>query len=356
MIGGYPRPKPLWKLYIGPLAMLAVVALFPLLARGGNAYLVDLARLCGIYVIIVCGLTLLMGYTGQVSLGHAGFYALGAYIPAVLVNSFKWPLALAIVAGIVGTALISLAIGKSILRLKGNHLGLATLCIGVIISQSVSRFTITGGTEGLFGLPQITLFGLLGRPEVRLLGLTLSSSVLKLYFVWIVVAACITWAIQLCETPGGRSLRAIEGDESAAESLGIDTFALKVKVFVASCVLAAIAGVLFAFVHSDGCLLPEEFGLMLNVQLVMMVVIGGMGSIWGSVAGGVILTALHEIINLVGSAAGAVDTSRIEHLIFGVLLAVVLILSPSGMIPGLKKIAATFRRKGVRGRGVSPSP
>src|SRR5690242_2618798 len=116
MIGKYPRPKPLWKLYIGPLIMAVVVMLFPALARGNYEYLLDLGQLCGIYVIAVCGLTLLMGYTGQVSLGHAGFYALGSYIPAVLINSFHWPLPAAIAAGIAGTGIISLLIGGSILR------------------------------------------------------------------------------------------------------------------------------------------------------------------------------------------------------------------------------------------------
>ncbi|MCE5323465.1 branched-chain amino acid ABC transporter permease [bacterium] len=328
MMGKYPRPKPLWKIYTGPLGLVMAVIIFPKLLPGDYSYLLDLAQLCGIYVIIVCGLTLLMGYTGQVSLGHAGFYALGGYIPAVLIRSLHWPMWSAILAGIIGTALISFLIGGSILRLKGNHLAMATLAIGIIIGEGISKFPITGGADGILGLPQITCFGLV------------KDSLGKFYFIWAVVTVCVVWAIQLIESPQGRSLRAIEGDESAASSLGINTFTLKVKVFTASCVLAAIGGILFAFVQSGGMLLPEEFGLMMNVQLMMMVVIGGMGSIWGSVAGGVILTALHEIINLTGTAAGAADTSRIEHLVFGVMLGLILILSPSGMIPGLKRAAA----------------
>ena len=182
----------------------------------------------------------------------------------------------------------------------------------------------------------------MSRPEVNVCGLVLSKAVLRLYFIWAVAGACVIWAIQLCESPGGRHLRAIEGDEAAAESLGINTFALKVKVFVASCVLAAIAGTLYAFVHAQGYLGPEEFDIMMNVQLVMMVVIGGIGSIWGSVAGGVIITVAHELIGTVGRLAGAADTSRIEHLIFGIMLGLILILSPGGLIPGLKKAASRF--------------
>lgn len=337
MMSKYPRPKPLWKLYTGPLIMAIAVLLFPAFAHGKFSYLLDLGRLCGIYVIIVCGLTLLMGYTGQISLGHAGFYALGAYIPAVLINSFHWSMPLAIITGVIGTGIIGFLIGGSILRLHGNHLALATLCVGIIIAHGVSTLDITGAAEGIYGLPQISLFGFLSHQQTHLFGITISQSVARLYVVWTVVLACLIWAIQLCESPSGRSLRAIAGDEAAAQSLGINAFAVKVKVFVASCVLAAVAGSLYAFIHSEGNLMPEEFGLMLNVQLVMMVVIGGMGSIWGSVAGGVILTALHEIISIAGSAAGAYDTSRIENMIFGVLLVLILILSPSGMIPGLKR-------------------
>jgi len=338
MIGKYPRPKPLWRLYIGPMIMALVVAAFPAIARGDYAYLLDLAQLCGIYVIIVCGLTLLMGYTGQVSLGHAGFYGLGAYIPAVLIDSFNWPLIPAVLVGMVATAIFGFLIGGSILRLKGNHLALATLAVGIIISQAISKFKITNGADGITGLPS-----LLSRPELHLFGLTIDQSVLKLYFIWAVVTACIIWAVHLIDSPGGRSLRAIHGDETAAESLGINAFSLKVKVFTASCVLAAVAGVLSAFVHADGYLGPDEFGLMMNVQLVMMVVIGGMGSIWGSVAGGVLLTVLHELINMAGKAMGLADTSRVEHLVFGILLGLVLILSPAGLIPGLKRLALRFR-------------
>jgi branched-chain amino acid transport system permease protein len=318
----YPRPKPLWKLYIGPFAVLAIVGLFPAIAHGRYEYLLDLGATCGINVIIVCGLTLLMGYTGQVSLGHAGFFALGAYIPAVLVDSFHWPLLPAISVGIAATALIGLLIGGSILRLKGNHLALATLAVGMIIYQGISKFRITNGSDGITGLPAL---------------FHLNGPISKLYLIWGVVMVCIIWAIQLCDSPGGRSLRAIQGDESAAASLGINPFAVKVKIFVASCVLAAVAGVLHAFVRSDGYLEPEAFNLMFNVQLVMMVVIGGMGSIWGSVAGGVLLTVLHELIGLVGHAMGLADTSRIEHLVFGILLGLVLILMPAGVVPGLKR-------------------
>lgn len=338
MIGKYPRPKPLWKLYIGPLMMASVVALFPAIARGDHKYLLDVGAACGINVIIVCGLTLLMGYTGQVSLGHAGFFALGAYIPAVLIDSFHWPLIPAIATGIAGTALIGFLIGRSILRLKGNHLALATLAVGMIIYQAISKFKITNGADGITDLPQLSFFGM-----------ALSSPVAKLFFIWGVVTICMIWAIQLCDSPGGRSLRAIHGDESAAESLGINAFSLKVKIFVASCVLAAIAGVLHAFASADGFLEPEAFGLMVSVQLVMMVVIGGMGSIWGSVVGAVLLTMLHELIGLVGHAMGLADTSRIEHLVFGILLGLILILSPAGLIPGLKRIASRVVNLGRSG-------
>ena len=345
-----PRAKPFWKTYIGPLILALVVLVFPLLARGDYAYLIELGRLCGVYVIIVVGLTLLMGYTGQVSLGHAGFYALGAYIPAVLVNTYHWPLTAAVLVGLTVAVVVSAALASPLLRLRGNHLALATLCVGIIIGESVAKFKITGGVDGIVGLPQFRLFGFLEMSDFRLLGVTVDAGAAKLYVIWAVVWVCVTWALQLVSSPGGRVLRAVEGDEDAAQSLGIDTYKVKVKVFVVSCTLAALAGVLYAFVHTEGYLAPEAFGLWMNVQLVMMVVIGGMGSIWGGVAGGVILTGLHEIISLVGSTLGAADTSRIEHIVFGLLLGVILILSPSGMIPGLRRLARTISRLWTKDR------
>ena len=320
-----PQPISAWKLYRGLLILLALVVVLPLLARGSNEYLLTLAQLCGIYVIIVTGLTLLMGFVGQVSLGHAGFYALGAYVAAVAVTAYHLPLWLAMLAALAITGVFMFIAGISLFRLKGHYLALATLCIGIIIQDAIGKLDITGGAAGLYDLPEIKLWGLLDGPRA------------KVYFIWAIVVLVMLWAVHLTESPVGRTLRAIHGDEDAAEALGIRVFSVKVKIFVASGLLAALAGVLYAFVYSPSYLGPEDFGIMLSVSLVTMVVIGGMGSIWGGLAGAVVLTGLHEVINLVGEKLGSTDMAKYEQLIFGLLLVGILIFSRDGLMPGLRR-------------------
>ena len=315
-----------WQVYRGPLWLLAVIIIAPLLASGSYAYLLPLMQLCGLYTIIVIGLTLLMGYTGQISLGHAGLYGFGAYVAAVATTVYHIPLVLAILLALAAGALLTFVTGFFILRLKGHYLALATLCLGIIIWQIINTSKITGGAGGLFDLPEINPWGLLhGNPKA------------KVYFIWAFSWCILVWAIHLTSSPVGRALQAIHGDEEAAASLGVPVFALKLKIFIISGVLSALAGILYAFVYTPSYLGPEEFGLMLSVTLVTMVVIGGMGSIWGGLAGAVFMTSLHEIITLIGEKMGLTDIARFEQLLYGILLVLVLIFCPQGLAPGLNR-------------------
>lgn len=328
----FPQPISYGRLYRGPMILMLLAAGLPLLARGPYEYLLPLAQLCGIYAIIVTGLTLLMGFTGQISLGHAGFYALGAYAAGVAATAYRAPIWLAVPIALIAGGLLAFIAGFTILRLRGHHLALATLCIGVIIYEVINKSAITGGAVGLYGLPQINPFGLVG-----------GNALAKVYLIWSVVLIVVLWAIHLTESPAGRALKAIHGDEDAAESLGISAFSVKLKVFVASGVLAALAGVLYAFVYTPTYLGPEEFGLMFSVTLVTMVVIGGMGSVWGGLAGAVVLTGLREAIALFGERIGSTDTGKFEQLIFGLVLVLIMIFSRNGLLPGLKKLTRIGR-------------
>ena len=326
----FPQPISPLRLYRGPLLLLALIIVLPLLtltAHGRYDYLLPLAQLCGIYAIIVTGLTLLMGFTGQVSLGHAGFYALGAYTAAVAVGKpVHAPLWLAILIALSAGALVSFADRLLAVALNGHYLALATLCLGIIIYGLINNLDITGAAAGLTDLPEWKVFGLLpGHPLA------------KVYFIWGIVLLVILWAVHLSESPVGRALRAIHGDEDAAVSLGVNTFATKLKVFVISGVLAALAGVLYAFVHVDSNLGPEEFNLMFSVQLLIMVVIGGLGSVWGGLAGAVLLTGMHELITEVGEQLGRTDMAKYEQLIFGLILVLIVIFSRDGLIPGMRR-------------------
>ncbi|NCC50661.1 MAG: branched-chain amino acid ABC transporter permease [Spartobacteria bacterium] len=319
-----PRPEPLRAILKGPLVLLGVIIILPLLARGSYGYLLQLAQLCGIYAIIVTGLSLLMGFTGQVSLGHAGYYGFGAYVGAVAVQAGGWPLWLAAPFAVVAGGLLALLTGFMVLRLKGHHLALATLCIGVIIYECINKMRITGGASGMFDLPRIDLFGLL--PDTALA---------NTWFIWMILWLVILWAVMLTRSPTGLALKAIHSDEEAARAVGIHTFGLKLKIFIASGMLAALAGVLYAFVYSPSYLGPEEFKLLFSVTLLTMVVIGGMGSIWGGLAGAVILTGLHEVITLVCEQVNFTHIGAGEHLVFGLLLVLTLIFRPQGVISGI---------------------
>lgn len=322
----FPQPIAYGRLYLGPLVLLALIIVLPLLARGPYEYLLPLAQLCGVYAIIVTGLTLLMGFTGQVSLGHAGFFGLGAYAAAAAVYVYHVPLWLAIPIALLVGALVAFATGFSILRLKGHYLALATLCVGVIIYEVLKNLKFADGTADIYDLPEWSFFGLLpGHPLA------------KTYFIWFVVLLVVLWAVHLTESPVGRAWKAIQGDEDAALSLGINVFAMKLKVFVLSGVLAALAGVLYAFIYTPSYLGTESFDLMFSVRLLIMVVIGGLGSVWGGLVGAVLLTGLHEVITQVGEHIGSTDMAKYEQLIFGLLLILIIIFSRDGLIPGIRR-------------------
>jgi branched-chain amino acid transport system permease protein len=315
-----PEPIPRGRLYAGLAVLLGVIVLAPLGAQGAQAYLLPLAQLCGIYAILVTGLTLLMGFTGQISLGHAGFYGFGAYTAAVAATAFHFPAWLAVLAALGAGALLALATGFMVLRLKGHYLALATLCLGIILTELISRSRITHGAEGFLDLPEITCFGL-----------AKGNATARFYFIWLTVWLVMLWAVHLTASPVGRALRAIQGDEEAAAALGVPVFAVKLKVFVASGVLAALGGALYGFVYSPSYLGPEEFSLMLSVMLVTMGVVGGMGSVWGGLLGAVVMTSLHEVIAVIGGKLGRTDVSRYEQLAYGVLLVVMLVFCPKGL-------------------------
>lgn len=322
-----PEPPSPRQVYQGPLIFLGLIIVLPLLARGQYAYLLPLAQIGGLYAILVTGLTLLMGFTGQVSLGHAGFYGFGAYVAALAATSWGMPLAGAVVLALIAGALLALMTGFMVLRLKGNLLALATLCLGIILGELFNKSKITGGAAGLFDLPRIDFWGWPGK-----------SALAKVYLVWAVVWIVVVLALRLTMSPAGRAMQAIHFDEEAAAALGVPVFALKLKIFVLAGFLAALAGVLYAFVYTPAYLGPEEFSLMLSVMLVTMVVLGGMGSIWGGLIGALVTTGLHEVITLAGEKIGFTQITRFEQLFFGALLVGMLVFCPKGLVPSIARL------------------
>ena len=332
----YPKPVSRIRLYRGQIFLAPLLALAPLLFMGRYAYLLDLFSLCGIYALIVGGLTLLMGFAGQISLGHAAFYALGAYCSAILSLKCGFPIWISALIAIIITGIFSLIMGYPLMRLKSHYLALATLCVGIIVYEAINRSeALTGGANGLFNIPAPTFAGY-----------DLSQPIIRYYVIWGLVILMTIWLCNIFESGMGRGLLAIHSDESAARAFGVDVDRYKLAVFVGSGVLGALGGVLYTHLFSPAYLGPEEFNLMFSIKLVVMVVIGGLGSVWGGIAGAFILTTLHEVLSLLGETFHLVLISRIEPFLYGLILVLIMIFFPEGFIPGVKKGITRFWKKG----------
>jgi branched-chain amino acid transport system permease protein len=302
---------------VGLACLAAAIALLPLLLP--NRYFYDVAILAGINAIVCVGLNLLIGYAGQISLGHAGFFGLGAYASAILTGRYGWPAFGALAAGAAFVGVLAAAIGRPILRLKGHYLAMATLGMGIIISIVITtEDRITGGPDGM----PVAAFGLLGWTPKG-----------EESWYWVVGAglmASVALSLNLIASPIGRALRAIHGSEVAAEVMGVDAARYKLLVFVISAVMAAIAGSIAA--HYAGFITPAKVGFLHSIELVTMVIFGGMASTFGAVVGAVVLTVLPQILTLL---------KDYELLVFGVLLMGTVVFMPRGLVPS---IAALIRR------------
>ncbi|MCD6733804.1 MAG: branched-chain amino acid ABC transporter permease [Burkholderiaceae bacterium] len=300
-------------------ALALVIALAPLALA--NDYFYDVAILVGLNAIVCVGLNLLIGYAGQISLGHAGFFGLGAYGSALLASRYGLPPLAALAIATTAVALMAFVVGRPILRLKGHYLAMATLGLGVIVSIVLANEDrITGGPDGM-PVPPFTVFGL---------GVSGEQT-----WYWI-VGGCLllaVWvALNLIESPTGRALRALHTSEVAAEVVGIDSARQKLMVFVVSAVFAAIAGGLTAFY--SGFITPAKASFLHSVELVTMVVFGGMASTFGAVVGAAILTVLPQALTVI---------KDYEMVVFGAILMITMIFLPRGAVPTLAGLLARKR-------------
>lgn len=293
----------------GLLVLLVLLLVFPL--AGPNSYLYDVAIRIALSAVVVIGLNLLFGYAGQISLGHAAFLGLGAYASAILTTHFDWSPLVALIAGAVFTGILAVLIARPILKLSGHHLAMATLALGLIAGIVFTNETRwTGGSDGMT-VPPFSVFGWSIDGEVQ--WYSLASALLLL----------TTWAaVNLVNSPAGRALQAIRGSEIAARIAGIDTRAFKTRVFVLSAVMASVVGSLTA--HYMAFITPSVAGLARSVELLMMVVIGGMASVYGSVVGAALITLLPQFLHAFEGW---------ETLVFGLILTGAMIFLRDGIVP-----------------------
>ncbi|HIJ87471.1 MAG TPA: branched-chain amino acid ABC transporter permease [Desulfuromonadales bacterium] len=304
------------------LAFAALILTMPLALHGG--YLMNVLVFVGIHTMLAIGLNLLLGYAGQISLGHAGFFGLGAYLSGILTATYGWnpwlamPLAAAVVGG------LAFLIGFPILKLKGHYLAMATLGMGIIMYITFNEtIGLTGGPSGLSGIPAIAIGTL-----------TFDSDQKNFYLIWTFTLGMILLTLNLANSRIGRALRAVHDSEVAAQVLGINARLLKVQIFALSAVISSIAGSLYA--HTMTFISPASFGFNFSVELLTMVVIGGLGSIYGSFLGAALLTLLPEFLR----AAQDYDI-----IIYGALLMVMVKYLPGGLVRGVPGLFRKLMKK-----------
>ena len=289
-----------------------------------NPYHLQLLTFIGIYTLLTLGLNMLMGYAGQISLGHAAFYGLGAYSTGILTVHFGWSPWMTLPVSILLTAGVAYAVALPILKLKGYYLGMGTLGFGIIMFiffREWSRFT--GGDSGLVGIPPLAV----GTVD-------LSSRTTHYFLVWGAVLVGFEVCRRIVYSRVGRALRAIHDSEHAASAMGIDTSRIKVQVFVLSAVFAGIAGYLYA--HMVHFISPSSFDFMTSVRMVTMVVIGGMASIWGSLLGASVITLLPQWLHVF---------LDYEMVVYGLILMLIMIFLPQGLVRGLVDLVERSRAR-----------
>jgi branched-chain amino acid transport system permease protein len=301
---------------LGWIGVVIILLAAPLLL---GKYTIFLLSLLAIYSLVSLGLNLLMGYTGQIAAGHAGFLALGAYFTAIIGDNLQWmPCPVILLMAGIFSGIIGFLLGIPILRLKGFYIAMATLAFGVVVSEVILQWSsLTGGDNGF------------SVPTARIAGFAFDTD-LKLYYLIIPITLAMTMlARNLVNGYIGRAFVALRESEIAAQTVGIDLARYKTVAFAISAFYTGIAGGLFAYLITY--LSPDAFSIELSIDFIAMIVIGGLGSIIGSIIGAVILTGMEQIL------AGLLD---LQVLIFGLCLILFMIFMPkgiSGMISGLKE-------------------
>lgn len=326
------------------LVIVAFIFTVPLWSRPipGSVLHMDIVNimcLAGTYACAVLGLNLLVGYAGQISLGHAAFFGIGAYTTAILCTRLTWyPTWLGVLSGMVLAGVIGWLVGVPVLRLKGHYLAMATLGLGEIAFILFTQLKwLTGGTVGVLNIPPLSVFGF-----------AFDSDLKFYYLVWAVVALILLFSVNLIRSRVGRGLRALHSSEIAADAMGVPTAHYKIRVFVLSTVLAGLGGAFFA--HFQRYINPETFILSLSILFVTMVVVGGMGDIWGGLVGVIFLAFLPPVIQALpewipGIPEGLTNFGNYQLILYGILLIVFMMFLPRGIAHGLERGAAFTNRR-----------
>jgi len=356
------------QIFIFVIFALAVLSV-PFFLQGN--YLLNVLVFVGINTMLAVGLNLLLGYAGQISLGHAAFFGMGAYISGIVTSRYPVEPFLIIFLAAVCVGLIAFVIGFPILKLKGHYLAMATLGFGIIM-YIIFNETVdwTGGPSGLSGIPILKLkghylamatlgfgiimyiifnetvdwtggpSGLSGIPSLKIGPVVFDNDQSNYYLVWVFTLVVMMLSINLSNSRIGRALRAIHDSEVAARVMGVNARFLKVQIFTVSAVISAVAGSLYA--HVMTFIAPASFGFNFSVELLTMIVIGGLGSVYGSFLGAVILTMMPEFLRVF---------QDLDIVIYGLMLILMTMYMPGGLISGIEMAAEFFSSRLRKGKG-----
>lgn len=324
--------KPLSKkrLLLVPFILLALVA-FPYLA---GTYITGIFVLIGLYFISTIGISLLMGHAGLVSLAQAAFWGIGAYGSGILAIKLSLSPFLTIPVGMVLAGGIAYFIGYLTRNLQGHYFSLATLGFGIVINIIlIEESELTGGPSGLIGVPSFEIGSF-----------SIASDIAWFYVVAAIGLIVFLLTKNLVQSPWGRNLRSIQDSSIASESMGINIGQYKLTAFVVSAVFAGLSGGLYASYMSF--ISPAIFSFEMSIKFVVMAVLGGLASIYGSLIGVIVVTLLVEVLREVvpfifGESAGG----AVEVIFFGLLLVIMMIYMPKGIMGIFEKLSQRFRRE-----------
>lgn len=307
------------------LILAAVIAIAPVFFP--SSYYFRVGSLIFVNSLAVTGLVILIGYAGQISLGHAGFAGIGAYACALAPVHLGLHPAFAALLGAALSAIIAYLVGRPILRLKGYYLAVASLGFGILVSMVLSNEAqLTGGPDGM-AVPELGL-----RAVLKAIGIDLSNTEFWYAFSGLVLVIGAWLALNLYHSPTGRALRALHGSEIAARTVGVDVAHYKLVAFVLSAVYASVSGSLLAL--QNKFITPDVAGFMHSIEMVTMTVLGGAGSVLGAILGAAILTTLPQVLTIF---------QEYEQLMLGLVMMLVMIFMREGLLPSIA------RR--IRGRG-----
>jgi branched-chain amino acid transport system permease protein len=313
---------------------VVVILLLPLILPEA---LLTIFIFIGLSTMVVSGLSLLMGFAGQVSLGQAAFYAIGAYTAALLARDLGVSPLIGLVVAPAVTAGIAYAVGLPLLRLRSHYLAFGTLAFQLItLSVLGEARDLTGGDTGLTGIPAFGVGPVLVQGPVK--------PIVFGYLAWGLALLSVLFNYHLVRSRPGRALRALASSEAGALAAGVPVSRYKLQVFALSAAYAGLAGGVYAFYVSY--IAPGSFPLVTSIEFLIMATVGGLGSVWGAVVGATLVTLVVQVLQSLGTLPGMPlrAPAVFSYAVYGVILVGVMLLLPAGIVPALRSMRRAQRQ------------